>query len=256
MDYHEIFLNLGLSEAEAAIYLAALESGASLPKHLAEKAGIKRPLLYKLLPSLLDQGLLSETIRGKRRLLVAEDPESLLDKKRSELQLLEEKVPELRLLLRTATSKPQIIFHAGIKGLQKLYMDNLRERQPILEIVSLEKIHPEIESHSKNYYIPQRINRKIPIKIIVSGETRSDSLRLKTDPDALREVRTIDQEKFPIPLDCYIYGDNVSFAVYRTDSDPIGVIIRSKEIATTLRSLFELVWDKSTPDTANKSTVR
>jgi HTH-type transcriptional regulator, sugar sensing transcriptional regulator len=242
---NEILASFGLNETESAIYLAALELGESLPKHLAEKASVKRPMLYKVLPSLFEKGLLSQTVKGKRRYLVAEDPEILVEEKQSELKRLEEKLPELRLLLRTATSKPKIVFYEGIEGLKKLYMDNLRERQPILEFVSLENIHPEIESHSKNYYIPARINRNIPIKIIVSGETESKSIRLKTDPYALREVKTISQEKFPIPLDCYIYGDNVSFAVYRTDSEPIGVIIRSKEISRTLRSLFEFVWEKA-----------
>lgn len=242
---NEILANFGLTDTESAIYLAALELGESLPKHLAEKAGVKRPMLYKVLPDLFEKGLLSQTVKGKRRYLVAEDPEVLVEKKQSELKLLEEKLPELRLLLRTATSKPKIVFYEGIDGLKNLYMDNLRERQPILEFVSLENIHLEIEHYSKNYYIPARINRNIPIKIIVSGETESKSLRLKTDPYALREVKTISQEKFPIPLDCYIYGDNISFAVYRTDSEPIGVIIRSKEIATTMRSLFEFVWEKA-----------
>lgn len=240
----EIMAGLGLTNVESAIYLAALELGESLPKHLAEKAGVKRPMLYKVLPDLFEKGLLSQTVKGKRRYLVAEDPEVLVEKKQSELKLLEEKLPELRLLLRTATSKPKIVFYEGIEGLKKLYMDNLRERKPILEFVSLGKIHPEIEFHSKNYYIPARINRNIPIRIIVSGETESKSLRLKTDPYALREVKTINKNKFPIPLDCYIYGDNASFALYRTDSEPIGVIIRSKEIARTMRSLFEFVWEK------------
>lgn len=241
----EILTSFGLNETESAIYLAALELGESLPKHLAEKAGVKRPTLYKALPNLFEKELLSQTMKGKRRYLVAEDPQALVAKKQAELKLLEEKLPELRLLLRTATSKPKIVFYEGINGIKKLYMDNLRERQPILEFVSLENIHPEIEFHSKNYYIPARINRGIPIKIIVSGETESKSIRLKTDPYALREVKTISQEKFPIPLDCYVYGDNVSFAVYRTDSEPIGVIIRSKEIARTMRSLFEFVWEKA-----------
>ncbi len=239
---NDILASFGLTDTESAIYLAALELGESLPKHLAEKAGVKRPMLYKVLPDLFQKGLLSQTVKGKRRYLVAEDPEVLVEKKQSELRLLEERLPELRLLLRTATSKPKIIFYEGIEGLKKLYMDTLRGHRPILEFVSLENIHPEIEFHSKNYYIPARINKKIPIKIIVSGETESKSIKLKSDPYALREVKTINKEKFPIPLDCYIYGDNVSFAVYRTDSEPIGVIIRSKEITRTMRSLFELVW--------------
>lgn len=245
MQYNDILADLGLSEAEAAIYLAALELGESLPKHLAENAGVKRPLLYKLLPALLDKGLLSETIHGKRRFLVAQDPEFLVEQKRSELRLMEEKIPELRLLLRTATIKPKILFYEGIEGVKKIYVDNLREKKPTLEFVSLEKIHPAFEAYSKNYYIPGRINRNIPIKIIISGEAHSKLLRLKTDFYALREVKTISKEQFPLPLDCYIYGDNVSFLLYRSDSEPIGIIIRSKEIATTLRSLFEFIWEKA-----------
>lgn len=238
---------LGLSDSEAKIYMAALAAGESLSKHLAEKAGVKRPMLYKLLPELVSKGLLTETRKGKRRYLVAEDPEVYLDKKRAELALAEQSVPELRLLLQTATVKPKIVFYEGVEGLKKLYMDNLREKKPILEFVSMERIHPEIEKHSKNYYIPQRINRKIPIKIIVSGNTTSELLNLKTADWALREMRTIDEKKFPIPLDCYIYGDNASFALYRTDSEPIGIIIRSREIATMLRSLFEFVWHQAKP---------
>ncbi len=236
---------LGLSDSEARIYLAALAAGESLPKHLAERAGVKRPMLYKLLPELVEKGLLSETRKGKRRYLVAEDPEVYLDKKRAEIVLAEQSIPGLRLLLQTATVRPKIVFYEGVGGLKKLYMDNLREKKPILEFVSVAKIHPEIEEYSKNYYIPQRINRSIPIKIIVSGDTTTELLNLKTADWAFREVRTIDEKKFPVPLDCYIYGDNVSFALYRTDSEPVGIIIRSQEIATMLRSLFEFMWNQS-----------
>jgi len=245
MENHKLLAQFGLSGAESSIYLAALELGESLPKHLAEKASVKRPTLYKLLPDLFSKGLLTQTIKGKRRYIVAEDPQLLIEKKQSELKMLEEKIPELQLLLRTAKIKPQIIFYEGIEGLKKIYVDNLRGKKPILEFVGLENIHPEIDAYVKNYYIPQRINRKIPIKIIISGETATQRFQLKTDPYALREVKTIDKEKFPIPLDSYIYGDSISFLVFRGDSEPIGAIIRSKEIATTIRSLFNLIWSRS-----------
>lgn len=244
MNNQELLTQFGLSEAESAVYLAALELGASLPMHLSEKANIKRPTLYKILPGLFLKGLLSQTVKGKRKYIVAEDPEALLEKKQYEIKMLEEKIPELRLLLRTAKIKPQIIFYEGVEGLKKVYMDNLRGKDEILNFIGLENIHPDVDLYAKNYYIPQRINRRIPIRVIVSGETSTQRIKLKTDSYALRELKTIDREKFPIPLDCYIYGDNVSFLLFRSDSEPIGVIIRSKEIATTMRSLFELIWQK------------
>ncbi len=245
MVIQKLLENLGLSQAESAIYLAGLELGESLPKHLSEKAKVNRSLLYKFLPNLIKQGLISQSIHGKRRYLLAEDPQNLLNKKQAEIDQLESIIPELRLLLSTASHKPKIIFYEGLEGIKKLYFDNLKENQPILEFVSLKQINPEIEFHSSNYYIPQRIKRKIPIKILISGQAKSKRIKLLTDPYALREVKILDETLYPIPLDCYIYGNNVSFALYRKNSEPIGIIIRSKEIATTLRSVFNFIWTKA-----------
>ncbi len=244
MEKRHLLLQFGLSKEESAIYIAALELGESLPSHLAEKAEVKRPMLYKILPGLFSKGLLSQTIKGKRRYIIAEEPQVLIDKKQSELAMLEETVPELRLLLRTAKIKPHIVFYDGIEGLKKVYVDNLREGKPILEFIGLDNIHPEIDEYAKNYYIPTRMNKKIPLKVIISGKTTTERINLKTASYALREVKIISEKEFPIPLDMYIYGDNVSFLMYRSDSEPMGVIIRSKEIATTMRSIFEIIWQK------------
>ena len=237
--------NLGLSEAESTVYLAALELGKALPKHLADKAGVKRPTLYELLPNMLEQGLLSETIIGKRRYFVAEDPQVLMEKKQAEMEHLEKLIPELRILLATSTTRPKIIFYEGVEGAKKIYLDNLRERKPTLNFIGLENINPKIDEYAQHYYIPRRIKYGITIDILISGSIKSPYMYLKTDPYALRKVKTIDGKKFSIPLDAYIYGDNVSFSLWRKDSEPIGLIIRSKEITTTMRSLFNFIWEKA-----------
>lgn len=241
----DLLVNLGLSPVESKIYLAALELGKSLPKHLAEKANVKRPTLYEVLPRLLEQGLLSETMVGKRRYLLAEDPQTFLDKKQSDLAQIEQLVPQLRLLLSTASSKPKIIIYEGVEGLKKIYLDNLREKQPTIEVVGIEKIQPDVEKYIKGYYIPNRIKKRITLKMLISGSPKSGIWNFKSDPYELREVKTISKDLFPIPMDCNVYGDTVSLAVYRSDSEPIGVIIRSKEIATTMRSLFNFIWEKA-----------
>lgn len=241
----DLLKDLGLSTTESKIYLAALELGKSLPKHLAKKANIKRSSLYTSLPNLFEQGLLSETVIGKRRYLVAEDPQTFLNQKQESLQQIESLVPQLRLLLATASSKPKIIFYEGVEGIKKLYQDNLHEKKPTLELVGIEKIQPEVEKYIDKYYIPYRIKNRIPLKMLISGSAKFGIWNLKSDPYLLREVKTIDKTAFPVPLDCNIYGDTVSLAVFRTDSEPIGIIIRSKEITTTLRSLFNFIWAKA-----------
>lgn len=242
---YEVFENLGLSKTESKIYFAALELGESLHKQLADKAGIKRPTLYETLPKLLKKGLVTETIKGKRKVLVAEGPEKFLENKKLDIQNLQNQIPFLQAMMSTAKLKPKIIFYEGVDGIKKIYSDHLQQRQPILEIVGIEKIQPQIAKYIKQHYLWERVRRKIVLKMLISGPVSSGIFKMKTDSDELREVKNINGKLFPIPLGVNIYGDNISFAVYREDSEPIGLIIRSKEIATTMRSLFNFIWEKS-----------
>src|SRR5438876_372266 len=132
MEYQKLLQNIGLSRSEAEIYLSALQLGQSSASSLAKKANVKRPTFYKLLPRLKSLGLISETIIGKRRYFIAEDPQVYLDNKQDELKSFENVIPELHLLLNTAPIKPKIIFYEGVDGIRKLYMETLKEKKPIL----------------------------------------------------------------------------------------------------------------------------
>jgi sugar-specific transcriptional regulator TrmB len=246
MNMAETLINLGLSETESRVYLAALELGESLHATLAERAGIKRPTLYyEVLPNLMRAGLITETIKGKRKYLVAQDIQPFLEDKKTQLQQAEILVPQLRALLTTASTKPKLLLYEGVEGIKKVYYDHLTQKQPIQEFVGVEDIHPELQKYIKHYYIIERSKRRIPLKMLISGPTVAGIFKVKSDSYELREVKTIDGKIFPMPLGCDIYGDNVSFTMHRKDSEPVGLIIRSKEVATTLKSIFNFMWGKA-----------
>lgn len=245
-DLQKTFYRLGLTDIEAKIYYAALQLGTTLPKHLAEKAGVKRPTLYKALPQLLEKGLLSETIIGKRRYLIAEDPEAFIEQKREDITLLEKELPLLRTLISTATIKPKIQVHEGVEGVKKIYANILKTKtQPALNFMNLERIHPNIEKYVAEYFIPERVRRKIKLNILLSGSTKHGKIHLPSDPREYRDIRIVNAQQFPFPLDGFIHDASISFAVYREDSEPIGIIIQSQEISTAMRSLFNLAWQHS-----------
>ncbi len=245
MNNQKILENIGLSKAETMVYLAALELGESLYKNLAEKAGIKRPTLYEIIPKLLEKGLLTETIKGKRKYIAAEDIDSYLVTKKQQLDEVQNIVPELRMLLATSASKPKILFYEGVEGIKKVYHDHLLQRRPILELVGIENIHPEIQKYINDYYIPERARRKIDLKMLISGPTKADIFNMKTNSLERREVRNISDQLLQTPLGLDIYGDSISITLHRKDSEMIGLIIRSKEISTTLRSIFDFMWKQA-----------
>jgi sugar-specific transcriptional regulator TrmB len=236
---------IGLTQAESRVYLAAAQLGESLHKTLADRAQVKRSTLYEMLPGLIEKGLITESVRGKRKFLVAQDLQGYLEDRKARLEKVESIVPQLRALLATATSKPRLLLYEGVEGVKKVWYDHLLQKQEVLEVVGTENIQPELQKYLKQYYIIERTRRRISTKMLISGPAVAGILNTKTDPYELREVKAMDGKLFPIPVALDIYGDNVSITLHRADSEPIGLIIRSQEIATTLRSLFNFIWNKS-----------
>jgi hypothetical protein len=56
-----------------------------------------------------------------------------------------------------------------------------------------------------------------------------------------RESRYIPVDKFPIYGDMTIVGNRVGM-ITLSGTRPIGVVIESEELASTLKSMFELAW--------------
>ncbi|MGB4076563.1 MAG: helix-turn-helix domain-containing protein [Minisyncoccia bacterium] len=237
---------LGLSKAEAGVYLAAVQNGPLLPKHLAEKSGVKRSSLYEFLPRLIERGLLAETVKGKRTYLVAQDLQPFLDLKQAHIEAVEEALPQLRALVASAATKPQIIFHEGVEGVKRVYQDHLRERKEMLELVGIEKIHQDLQKYITDYYIPERTRRKISLKMLVSGKTVTGPFAVRSNSLELREVRTLSETLLKIPLGLNVYGESVSITLHRSDTEIVGLIIRSKEISEALRSILMFLWSSAT----------
>jgi len=68
---------LGLSDKEAAVYLASLELGPSPVQVISRKAEVNRATTYVMIEVLLQKGLMSTFDKGKKTMYTAEKPERL-----------------------------------------------------------------------------------------------------------------------------------------------------------------------------------
>src|SRR6266567_484019 len=69
---------LDLSENEAKLYLALLESGPIAVRDLAQITGIKRTTVYLHIDLLVEKGLVMKIVKGSRKQVVAAEPEDSL----------------------------------------------------------------------------------------------------------------------------------------------------------------------------------
>lgn len=241
--YERELEQLGLSEKEARVYLAALELGAATVQEVAQKAGVRRPTAYLAFEELVRQGLLSWHERGKKRYVAAEFPDALLrvlvrreDELKARKTQIVRMLPALKDIFNHAKEHPRVRFFEGKEGLKAIQDDFLKTaKREALEIFSEDDVERVFSSTERNEQRTRRKEKKISGRYIY---TRSAGPLPHAAP--MTRGRYISAERFPIGVDLLIYEYRVAIASLR--GKLVGVIIESKEIADTFRTIFELAW--------------
>ncbi len=121
---------LGLSEKEAAIYLAALSLGPCSVLQLSRTSDIKRTTIYPLIDSLTHKGLVVREMRGWKEYMVASDPvmlQQLLEQRKHDLNAL---LPELSALHNSERIGDVVRQYEGLTGIKSIYEDVLASIHP------------------------------------------------------------------------------------------------------------------------------
>lgn len=237
---------LGLSEKESAVYLAALELGPDTAQNLAKKAGINRPTTYVQIESLKKKGLMGEVEQGKKTLYVAETPERLemlLDLFEKDLQFKKTEVarilPSLIEMFAGQGDRPRVRFFKGKEATAAITKEYLNVKGKKIEsLTNLDRVLDIFPKHPSDY-TPKRIARGIKGYLIYTRQ--AGPLPELNDPNKLREAKYISSERLPLLADINIFDDKVAISTYK--EEPISIVIESKMIADTMRSVFYFIWN-------------
>ena len=244
---------IGLSDNEAKVYLALLELGSATVQQIAKAAQVNRPTTYVQLESLVKNGLVTSFERAPKNKNLkpktyfrVEDPEylqKLVNRERNQIDERERELaailPELGRLFVSAGERPRVRFFDGVEGLKTMDEEFLKVKNKLIEgITSLDDVLKVFPPGADNY-TERRIKKGIRTRGIY---TSSQGPILKnSDSSMLRETRYVPPDKFPFSCDITVYDNSVAIASLR---DKIfGVVIESKEIANSIRSLISLAWD-------------
>jgi sugar-specific transcriptional regulator TrmB len=239
---------MGLSVKEARVYLASLALGASPVQKISGAAKVNRATTYVMIESLTERGLMGSFEKGKKTLFVAQPPEHLqhlLDQEDENVKkkkaLLMEIMPELRSIISYAGEKPRVTLYEGKNGLREIHedlisfgkkagsIDNIAAVDDARELVIFEEMENHWDRIAKN---------KIKVRAIFTQSGHIEKI-----PDSLKpywQERRIEKSKFPFHGEVVIYGDKVAALSFK--GEILGFILESREIAQTMRTLFELAW--------------
>jgi sugar-specific transcriptional regulator TrmB len=213
---------------------------------LAQKSGIKRSTVYEMLKNLEPIGLITESIKGKRKIYIAAEPEKLKRSIKEKEHLLNQILPELRSLDNTGTAKPKITYYEGRDGLRQIYNLALETTTKKVDWVSpIRSIMETVGEKFLEEHIEKRAKEKYWVRSIQITEQQVDTYKY-LDPTTFdktyRKVR-FSPPGMDIPNTFGIWDNKV--AIISTRKEGFGLIIESEDLVRTMRVFYELLWSAS-----------
>ncbi|MDD5337113.1 MAG: helix-turn-helix domain-containing protein [Candidatus ainarchaeum sp.] len=237
-----ILEDLGLTKVEISVYVALLEVGSSGASAVLRRSGLQNSTVHRALNSLIEKGLVSFIMEGRRKVYQATDPnhfyEFIEDKKRQ----FEEILPELKRKQLASRSETEATVYRGNRGINEIYnrLLNSGGREYLTfgggKRVTYDAMGEEWwkRLHTKRIKLGIRARQVFDESIVEFGKA------LNRRP--LSSIRFLSQE-FEQLSETIIIGDCVAIVIF--SENPYGIFIKDWTVADSYRKNFEILWKKA-----------
>lgn len=233
---------IGFNDNESKVYLALLESEEALASEIAKKTSINRSLVYSILESLAEKGIVSYIIKNNKRFYRAAEPSKILAMLKEKEKAFQSILPELTALQMPKAKKPIIEIFEGKDGLKTILNDILRLKQEWNAFNTPGK-GPEILGTFADAFEKDRQKLKILLKIICV-RTESGIKRGKEFERMKNTIVRYAREKYESPASNYIYGDRIAIIFWYKEF-PFALRIIDKNLAESYKEYFKVLWQSS-----------
>jgi len=242
----ETLIDLGLSRREAETYFELLKVDEALASEISEKTKESRTNTYDTLNSLIKKGLVSHVIKNNKRYFMPAHPKKLLDwielKKEEidkEKKIVEKLIPDLVKLRLPKEKKVIVEVYEGKEGLRTMLKETVESsRKSKKEFLIFGAIAGHLRKldpiYHERYYVERKKYKIKSRYIFIEGE--------KHPVAPYSEYRYLPKHYKSFVATC-VHGDKVSF--WLLTEPPIVILIKSKELAETYRSNFEVLWKQA-----------
>lgn len=231
----QILEDLGLTPAEAKIYLILLEQGASLAGFISRNTGIHRRSVYDAIERLIQKGLVSYIKTNNRKYFEAVSPDRLLEilhKKEDDIKSI---LPELKALQKMTEGKNETLFFRGKAALKSAFDDQIEKGEDIC-IWGATTLADDILPFYFSHFDRQRVKKKMKVRILFNESERGHQYISKIPLAEIRYVPKAVSSKTAVN----IYGRNICIVAWRPD--PVAVLIREDNISEGYRNYFDFMW--------------
>lgn len=235
--------NLGLTDKEAAVYMAILELGKSTIKPIAAQSGLKRTSIYYFINHLVELGLIEKVVQSGRNHYIARPPQELIRVSQRRLAHLQEALPQFASIYNTSTNKPKISYFEGVEQMKQVLFEETRCHKNIWGIWSGQEVH-ELFGHDVLERVDQERRQKgIHVQVVRIREKDSAFEEFSEQEGSNRELRYApDGTVFPLAFTIY---DTGKVGIMSSKKEGFGILIESAELVAAMKTLFDCFWNNA-----------
>jgi len=233
-----MLIEYGLRKTEAEIYIVCLRLGNSTVYKIAEKVGLPKSTVYDTLKSLNEKGLITYIIKSGVKYFEAVNPEKLIDILEEKKAKISEVIPKLKEIQEKIVEKPEVNVYYGKEGLKTILQDVLKIKKDFLIMGNFGEFEKYFDFYS-SLFVKQRVKNKIICMLIEEKSKKNLELK-KNDKKEKRITKFLDGIQ-DLKSEIYVYGDKIALLTLM-EEEPVGVVIKNKEMAKLMRFIFEKVW--------------
>ncbi len=246
-----VLTQLGLSENEARVYLAALSLGPTTALKISRQSGIKRSTVYANLSSLTDKGLINIQASGFKRRFAVENPErleSLLESRRAQLKGI---LPKLCAEFYNVRESESFIKHYhGLEGVKTVYDRFLEELNPgdyYYAISNQEKLF-DLDASFFEQFSEKRRQLDVDFRLILQDTPHARTYR-QAERTAKRIFKFLPKER---EINTCIITLPHKQILIQLVQPPMVMVVENPHVIATSKLQFEMMWE-ALPEPAAQS---
>ena len=240
----------GCTKTEAKIYVQLIKMGGITVQEVASQLGLNRVTVHSAIEQLIHKGLAYETRRGKKRLIIAEQPSTLftiIQTKLNDLKIQENSLQYVVKLLNSIETQtkttPTVKFYEGVTGFKKMLQETLSAKNEVLVFTFVDLFSKLLTPKYLENYYAKRAQKNIHTRLIFpSGEfgkhinkkSAQFKMKIKFLPENLKWKAGI-----------FAWDNTIAIQSF-TEEKLTCTIIENEDIAYFYRQImFELCWKQA-----------
>ncbi len=239
---------LDLTQSEAKIYLAVLESGKTTISEIAKKTQLHRRNIYDCLSTLLDKGLVFNILGEQQNFYGSITPEKLIELIESKEIALNAILPSLQELYTKEHVLERALIYKGVEGFKRYLQDILNVGKDVHCIGAKGGWASANLGDFAQWFEEERMTKNMKVFNLFDAEMREKVTQEKPLYTKFAEYRFLPAE-YSTASAIDIFGDHVviftGLQMEKIDDHVTLFVIINSDLADSYRIWFQCMWDYS-----------